>query len=75
MTRSGGRIVLVGIPGDDLLTLKHSTGRRKELSVLFSRRMKHTYPEAIALVDSGMVREDQLVSHTFKLKEGPKRSG
>jgi L-iditol 2-dehydrogenase len=71
MTRPGGRLVLVGIPGDDLLTLKHSTGRRKELSVQFSRRMKHTYPDAIALVDSGMVRVDELVSHTFGLEEGP----
>ena len=55
MARLGGRVVLVGIPSDDRLTLKHSTARRKGLTILMSRRMKHTYPRAIRLVERGRV--------------------
>ena len=33
------------------------------------RRMKHTYPRAIALVESGQVDVDGLVSHIFVLEE------
>ena len=49
MSRMGGRVVLVGIPGDDQIRLKHSTARRKGLNIVMVRRMKHTYPRAIQL--------------------------
>lgn len=67
MARLGGRVVLVGIPGDDRLSLKHSTARRKGVTVLFSRRMKHIYPNAIRLVTRGAVDLKGLVSHRFPL--------
>ncbi len=69
MARNGGRLVLVGIPPDDKLRLKHSVARRKGLTVMMSRRMKHTYPRAIALALSGRVKLDELVSHRFELAE------
>lgn len=72
MARLGGRLVLVGIPSEDTFTMKHSTARRKGLSVMFSRRMKHTYPRAIALVSSGQLALDELVSHTFSLEDASK---
>ena len=53
MTRPGGRVVLVGIPSDDRLAMKHSTARRKGLTIKLCRRMKHTYPRAIRLVEQG----------------------
>jgi L-iditol 2-dehydrogenase len=68
IARPGGRVVLVGIPGDDVLETKHSIARRKELSLLFSRRMNRTYPEAFRLVRDGRVSLDQLVSHRFPLE-------
>ena len=71
MVRLGGRLVLVGIPGDDRLVLTHSTFRRKGLTVLMSRRMKHTYPRAIRLAGSGALDLDDLVSHRFSLAEAP----
>jgi L-iditol 2-dehydrogenase len=49
----GGRLVLVGIPGDDRLALKHSTARRKGLTIRLSRRMQHAYPRAIRLAERG----------------------
>ena len=69
VVRMGGRIVLVGIPGNDLLQMKHSTARRKGLTIRFSRRMKHTYPRAISLVQQGKVNLLDLVSHRFSLRD------
>jgi L-iditol 2-dehydrogenase len=71
LCRPGGRIVFVGVPDNDRLELRHSPCRRKGLTMLFSRRMKHTYPEAIRLVRSGRVDMRSIVSHRFPLKEAP----
>jgi L-iditol 2-dehydrogenase len=69
MARLGGRVVLVGIPSDDHLALKHSTARRKGLTILLSRRMKHTYPRAMQLAMAGKVDLLGLVSHRFALSQ------
>ncbi|MCY4145362.1 MAG: alcohol dehydrogenase catalytic domain-containing protein [Chloroflexi bacterium] len=69
MARYGGRLVLVGIPPDDKLRIQHSAARRKGLTIMMSRRMKHTYPRAIQLAASGKVALDELVSHRFPLAQ------
>ncbi|MEZ4671610.1 MAG: alcohol dehydrogenase catalytic domain-containing protein [Anaerolineae bacterium] len=69
MTRYGGRVVIVGIPAHDDLRLGSSAMRRKELKMVFSRRMKHTYPTAIALATAGQVDIDRLATHQFTLDE------
>ena len=69
MARHGGRLVLVGIPPDDQLHLKHSVARRKGLTIMMSRRMKHTYPRAIDLATSGKVNLEELVSHKYDLSK------
>jgi L-iditol 2-dehydrogenase len=69
MARLGGRVVLVGIPRKDDLLLKHSTARRKGLTIALSRRMKHCYPRAIRLAAQGRVDLPGLVSHRFPLKQ------
>jgi L-iditol 2-dehydrogenase len=67
--RPGGRVVLVGIPADDRTTFTASTARRKGLTIKLSRRMKHVYPRAIRLVESGMVDVRSVVTHRFPLEE------
>ena len=67
MARPGGRVVLVGIPRNDLLQMKHSNARRKELTIQLSRRMKQTYPEAISLVAGGKIDLQCIVSHRLPL--------
>ncbi|MCY4063481.1 MAG: alcohol dehydrogenase catalytic domain-containing protein [Chloroflexi bacterium] len=69
MARFGGRLVLVGIAPDDKLQLQHSVARRKGLTIIMSRRMKHTYPRAIQLATSGNVKLEELVSHRFDLSQ------
>jgi len=71
MARLGGRLVIVGISEDDRLTFSHSTVRRKGLTIRLSRRMKHTYPRSIRLVQSGAVDLLRTVSHRFPLEQTP----
>lgn len=66
--RNGGRVIIVGIPAEDAITVRASAARRKGLSIKLSRRMKHTYPAAIDLVVSGRVNLDQLATHRFDLE-------
>jgi L-iditol 2-dehydrogenase len=66
--KPGGRVVLVGIPSDDRTSFTASVARRKGLTIKLSRRMKHTYPRAIRLVESGRVDVRSLVTHRFPLE-------
>ncbi len=70
-TRIGGRVVLVGIPAHDRTDFGHAMPRRKGLTVRFARRMKHTYPRVLELIEHPLMRGvlDGLVSHRFSLAE------
>ncbi len=63
----GGRLMAVGIDEDDRFALKHSTLRRKGLTIRMVRRMKHTYERGIHLVQRGTIDLNALVSHRFPL--------
>jgi L-iditol 2-dehydrogenase len=71
MARVGGRVVLVGIPGNNRFEMNHATARRKGLTIHMSRRMKHVYARAIRLVESGTIDVNTLISHRFPLEEAP----
>ncbi|OGO26362.1 MAG: hypothetical protein A2136_05295 [Chloroflexi bacterium RBG_16_54_11] len=64
-TRPGGRVILAGIPSDDRTAFSASNARRKGLTIKLVRRMKHTYPRAIQLVESGQVEVGALVTHSM----------
>jgi L-iditol 2-dehydrogenase len=68
VTRPGGKVVVAGIPSDDAMTFTASVVRRKGLTIKMVRRMKHTYPRAIALVQKRMVDVKSLVTHMFPLE-------
>jgi L-iditol 2-dehydrogenase len=65
----GGRVVLVGIPSEDRLGLKHSTARRKGLTLVMSRRMKHVYPRCLRLATEGDLVLGGLVTHRYPLAQ------
>lgn len=71
MARLGGQMIIVGISESDRIELKHSTVRRKGLTIHLARRMKHTYPRAIRLARSGAVDLQGVVSHRFPLEKTP----
>ncbi|MCX7887515.1 MAG: alcohol dehydrogenase catalytic domain-containing protein [Verrucomicrobiae bacterium] len=67
--RPGGRVVLVGVPDDNRFEISHAIARRKGLTLLFSRRMRHTYPQAVRMVRTGRVDVRSMITHRFPLKE------
>jgi len=67
--KPGGTVIICGIPSDERSSFRVASARRKGLTFKIVRRMKHTYPRAIALVDAGLIDVDSLVSHHFPLKE------
>ena len=68
VVKRGGRVVLVGIPAEDQVHITHHVARRKGLTIKLCRRMKLTYPRAIALVRRRMVELGSLVTHRFPLE-------
>jgi L-iditol 2-dehydrogenase len=61
-------MVIVGTPADDRLVLRAFTVRVKGLTIRLVRRMKHTYPRAIRMVENGAIALKPLVTHTFPLE-------
>jgi len=67
MVRTGGKIILAGIPDNDEILFNASMARRKGLTIKLVRRMKHSYPSAIQMVKTGMVDLKPLITHHFPL--------
>jgi L-iditol 2-dehydrogenase len=66
--KPGGRVILVGIPGQHSTSFPASVARRKGLTIKLSRRMKDMYPRAIRVADKGLVDLPPLVTHRFPLE-------
>jgi L-iditol 2-dehydrogenase len=68
----GGRVVLVGIPEGDRTTFGAAVARRKELSLLFCRRMRSSdLDRAISLAADGRVDLEGLITDRYPLAEAP----
>lgn len=65
----GGKAILCGIPSVNRTSFQASSARRKGLTIKLVRRMKHTYPRAIRLVEAGLVDVRSMISHRFPLDE------
>ncbi|KAA9378395.1 alcohol dehydrogenase catalytic domain-containing protein [Microbispora cellulosiformans] len=65
--RPGGRVVLAGIPDEDVTSFPASLARRKGLTIALVRRMNLTYPRAIKLAADGLVDLSALVTERFPL--------
>lgn len=69
IARPGGKVVVVGIPSEDTMTMTASVVRRKGLTIKLVRRMKHTYPRAIRMVQKGIVDIKPFATHVFALEQ------
>jgi L-iditol 2-dehydrogenase len=65
----GGTVVIVGISSADRTTFTASPARRKGLTIKISRRMNRVYPEAIRLVEAGLVDVRSVVTASHPLRE------
>jgi L-iditol 2-dehydrogenase len=63
----GGRVIMVGIPEEDEITLEAHESRRKELLIQYVRRSRHATRQAIDLVTAGRVDVARWVTHRFPL--------
>ncbi|NLE45367.1 MAG: alcohol dehydrogenase catalytic domain-containing protein [Chloroflexi bacterium] len=68
MAKPAGRVVLIGIPREDVVTFSAGNARRKGLTILMSRRMKAVYKRAMALVARDAVDLQALITHRFPLE-------
>ena len=68
-TRPGRQVILIGIPKNDQTIFTASVARRKGLTIKIVRRMKHTYPRAIDLVQNRHVDVKSLVTHRFPFSD------
>jgi L-iditol 2-dehydrogenase len=73
--RPGARVVLAGIPAEERTSFRAASARRKGLTLVMCRRMKHTYPRAIRLVEEGKVDVRSAVTHRFSLERGAEAFG
>jgi L-iditol 2-dehydrogenase len=67
--RAGGRVVLGGIPDDDMTTFRASPARRKGLTIAMVRRMNEVYPRAISLAAEKRVDLPGLVTARYPLEK------
>lgn len=67
MVRIGGKVILIGIPASDSLSFNATTVRRKGLTIILVRRMKHTYPRTIQMLADGVVDVASLITHRLLL--------
>lgn len=66
--RNNGRAAMVGMPEQDV-SLALSRLNVKEISIALVNRYSHTWPTAIALISSGRVDVESIVTHHFGLED------
>jgi L-iditol 2-dehydrogenase len=63
----GGRIVWVGLAGEDIFPMSVLQAIDKEVDIMGIFRYANVYPYAIQLVSTGRINVDPLVTHHFSL--------
>jgi L-iditol 2-dehydrogenase len=64
----GARVACTGIAEEDTIPVDPHEARRKELSLVFTRRSRGTLRQALALVASGRADIASFVTHRFNLE-------
>ncbi|MBN1808904.1 MAG: NAD(P)-dependent alcohol dehydrogenase [Planctomycetes bacterium] len=67
--RIGGRCCIVGIPTADVSSFPGHVARRKELALAHVRRACFVVREGLAIMEAGLVRISDMVTHSFDLDD------
>ena len=68
LLKPGGKLLMVGIPEEDRISLQIDVARRKEIVFQNVRRQNEAVGEALELLESRKVDLDSLVTHRFPLE-------
>jgi L-iditol 2-dehydrogenase len=71
VARAGGRVVLIGLPSENHVTIDILAAMGKELNIQTIKRSNHNGHAALDLLESGRI-SDRLVTHHFALEETPR---
>ncbi len=69
LAKPGGRVVIIGIPRDERIAFDMSIARRRELTVMFSRRSNDTLAESVELLRTREVDFTSLPYRTYTLAD------
>ncbi len=69
VARPGGKVVVVGIPHPDVVTFDSTIPRRKELTVIFSRRSRNALEACLELLATGQVDLAALPTREYSLAQ------
>lgn len=69
IVRIGGKVIWIGIPKEDYISIEGHIARRKEVVIKLVRRFKNQYKKAIQAVKSGKIVVKDMITHNFKLDD------
>jgi L-iditol 2-dehydrogenase len=67
--RSGGRVIIIGLPREDEVPLSMPDLLSRELDVGGLFRYRNVYPAAIAAIASGLVDVKSMITHRYELAQ------
>lgn len=67
--RPGGKLMLIGIPGEDRVSFIIDKIRRKEITLINVRRQNKCTGKCVELVQSNQINPDFMVTHRFTLDQ------
>ncbi len=69
LLRPGGKLILIGIPRFERISLAIDKIRRKEITIINIRRQNKCVQKAIDLIASAQVNVDFMITHRFTLEQ------
>lgn len=72
LLKPGGKLMIVGIPEEDVIHFDVSKLRRKEITIQNVRRQNNSIPDAIRLARNNPRAADMMITHVFRLDEAQK---
>jgi len=69
LLRPGGKLVIIGIPDEDIVSFNISALRRKEITIVNVRRQNECVIPVIELIQSGKIKPGFMLTHQFPLED------